>query len=117
MKKVRRLLLVAMVLALAVCVQADVVTYESITVAASSIGFTSTTITPLGLPQKERCVGRLETGEIRYRVDGTDPTTTEGILVEPLEVIEITRHEFLFKFRAIRTTATSGTLKFQCFDQ
>ena len=88
--------------------------YEAITVANTSIGFTTATYVPTSGDLKSHharvAVMRLETGPIRYRMDGTDPTTTTGVLMNPLDTL-VVRGEFNIRnFRAIRTTATSGSL-------
>ena len=92
-------------------------TYESITVANASIGFTDATINPPGYMQQNHCEGRLETAEIRYRWDGAAPTTTEGIVLQPLEMLTISTNEDAAKLRMIRTGSTSGVIKFTCWAQ
>lgn len=57
----------------------------------------------------------LETAEIRFTTDGTAPTTTVGIPLEPYQSITIQGKDDLTRFRAIRTTSTSGSLKVQYF--
>jgi len=93
--------------------QSRAVSYESITVADTAIGITPSTLT-LVLANGQ-CSGRLETGQIRFRVDGTDPTDSEGILLEVGELIKVTQLTNLLAFKAIRTGATSGVLKIHCF--
>jgi hypothetical protein len=90
--------------------------YESITVANTAVGFTATTLrpNPSGLPQAMQCGGRLETAQIRYRYDGSAPTSSEGELLEVGDRITISGNENLRKFLAIRTGGTSGVLKMTC---
>ena len=80
--------------------------YESITVADSAIGGTSATYLTA-----TRAEMTLETAQIRIRVDGTDPTSSEGHLVEVGDVIVLTSASQISNFKAIRTGASSGVLK------
>lgn len=86
------------------------IAFEQITVANVSIGFTAATITPGGLPEATIASCRLETAEIRWRIDGQVPTTTVGTLLEIGDTIVITGHDSLVRFRSIRTGGSSGTL-------
>lgn len=54
---------------------------------------------------------RLETADIRVTTDGTAPTTTAGILIHNDETGWLTEPEEVRRFLAIRTTATSGSLR------
>lgn len=87
--------------------------YEAITVADTAIGFTAANVaTDRGDrkdPQKAICT--LETAQIRFRIDGGDPTTTVGHVLNPGDVVEITGPADMINFRAIRTGSTSGSLK------
>lgn len=80
--------------------------YESITVAATALGLTAASIN-----NKNLAFLTLETAEIRYRLDGTAPTSAEGHLLEPGDVLELFGSNVLANFKAIRTGATSGVLK------
>ena len=80
--------------------------YESVTVAASAVGLTSGTY-----DDATRAEITLETAQIRFRVDGTNPTSGEGHLVEVGDVIRLTSAAQIANFKAIRTGATSGVLK------
>lgn len=91
-------------------------TYESITVAATAIGLSASTYTPASAPsQMATCLARLETAEIRYRMDGTDPTASEGFLLEVGESLPIMGAPEMARIKFIRTGTTSGTLKVQCW--
>lgn len=85
--------------------------YESVTVAAAAVGLTSATFQPGGATPARRAVLTLETAQIRYRYDGINPTATEGHLLEVGDVLTLSGIPNLLQFRAIRTGATSGTLK------
>lgn len=90
------------------------VTFETITIADSAIGFTSTTLRPTGGVPMQRCFGKLETAQVRWRYDGTDPTTTIGLLVDIGDVVEISGAAYLQATRFIRTGSVSGVINFQC---
>jgi hypothetical protein len=55
-----------------------------------------------------------ETGQIRFTVDGTAPTTTVGRVANAGDTIEIALSDWT-KFRAIRATGTSGSLQGDCW--
>lgn len=93
----------------------DYVTYESVTVAATSIGITSTIINPVGQPQQRACSARLETAQVRFRYDGTAPTAAEGTLLEVGEILDMRDVQTATAIRFIRTGATSGVLKVTCW--
>ena len=80
--------------------------YESVTVADSAIGLTSGTY---GDATKAEMT--LETAQIRVRKDGSDPTSSEGHVVEIGDVIVLNSAADLATFKAIRTGAVSGVLK------
>lgn len=84
---------------------------EPITVANTAIGFTDATIAAgAGHPAATVATCRLETAAIRYRIDGTAPTASVGLIVNPLESFTVVGNDTLRAFLAIRTTATSGAL-------
>ena len=84
--------------------------YESITVADSAIGLTAAKYL-----DAEHAEITLETAQIRFRLDGTDPTSSEGHLVEVGDVITLNSAAQIAIFRAIRTGSTSGVLKVTYF--
>jgi 2-phospho-L-lactate guanylyltransferase (CobY/MobA/RfbA family) len=84
--------------------------YESITVAATAIGVSTTVYAPVG-GRATKAFFTLETGQIRIRYDGTSPTSTEGHLVEVGQSFELDGATNIQQFRAIRTGQTSGVLK------
>ena len=84
--------------------------YESITVSGTAIGFTSSKITTSNYNvRKAYCT--LETANIRYRTDGTNPTGAEGHLMEVSGKITFDGRDEIINFSAISTTAINGTLK------
>jgi hypothetical protein len=80
--------------------------YESITVAATAIGCTAATYL-----DATRAEMTLETAQIRMRVDGTNPTSSEGHLVEVGDIISLRSAKQISQFKGIRTGAVSGVLK------
>jgi len=84
--------------------------YESVTVEDSAIGLTSATYL-----DATRAEMTLETAQIRYRVDGTNPTSSEGHPVYVSDVIILDSAAQIAGFKAIRTGATSGVLKVTYF--
>lgn len=94
--------------------QTNRVTFENITFAGSSLGFTGTTIRPSGEPEMTVCTGKLETAQIRIRWDGTAPTASVGEPVDVGDVLTIRGLAYLTDFRGIRTGATSGVVQFHC---
>jgi hypothetical protein len=84
--------------------------YESITVAAIAIGGT-----PATYDDAVRVEITLETAQIRYRVDGTNPTASEGHLVEVGDIITLKSASQIANFMAIRTGGMSGVLKITYF--
>ena len=85
--------------------------HESITVAATAIGFTSGTITPAATKPASRAFVTAETAQMRYTYDGTTPTSTVGHLLDIGDILIIEGIVNVQNFRAIRTTNDSGTLK------
>ncbi len=102
MKKILLILIFLLIPILAFGIQ-----YESITVTDTAIGFTTAKIAN----NNSRAVCTAETAQMRFRIDGINPTSTEGHLFEVGQVLEIFNNVDIVKFRAIRTGATSGVLK------
>ena len=107
----RRTLLLCIALALGATLTAQTryIALEQIAVAGTAIGFTAATITPPGQPMATQAVCRARTAEMSWRVDGGTPTSTVGTLIEVGEVLVITGHDNLVRFKAIRT-GSSGSL-------
>lgn len=110
----RRRLAAAVALAVLVAVTAQAVDYlafEQITVAGTAGGVTAATVTSgNGHPQANTATCRLETAEIRYRIDGTAPTASVGTLLEIGDVLVLQGLDVILRFSAIRTTSTSAVL-------
>jgi hypothetical protein len=60
--------------------QGDAYDFETITVSSVAIGFTSSKVSSTGVPSAKAAIITIETNPLRYRYDGTAPTTTVGHL-------------------------------------
>ena len=84
--------------------------HETVTVGASAIGFTSTTITPSSGRPADRAFVTGETAQVRYTYDGTTPTSTVGHILDIGDILVIEGIVNVQNFKAIRTTGTSGSI-------
>lgn len=82
---------------------------ETVTVGATAVGLTSSTYA-----NKSKCLGRLETAQIRFWTDGTVPTAAVGILLEVGDTLELGVAEAR-NLQMIRTGATSGSFSVVCW--
>lgn len=103
MKRLSLIFIILMLLPVAIWAFTN---YESITVTNTAIGFTPAKILP-----SLTAYCSLETAQIRFRMDGTNPTSSEGHLMNPGDTIVIDGYSSIQKFMAIRTGSTSGVLK------
>jgi hypothetical protein len=79
--------------------------FEALSVGATAVEFTAATAL------SAKCAtAKVETAQIRYRTDGTDPTATVGVLADVGDIITVYGSADVQAFRAIRTGGTSGTL-------
>ena len=63
-----------------------------------------------GLETCTKATIMVETAPIRYRVDGSDPTASVGLLANAGDVLTLTGATELRLFRAIRSTAADATI-------
>ena len=88
--------------------------YESITVADTAIGFTAAKIAEKATIIQNsdrgptRCVVTVETAQLRYRYDGSDPTSAEGHILNINDVLVVVGPDAIKNFRGIRTGGTSA---------
>lgn len=89
---------------------------EDVTVSTTAIGFTVALVKHAdnGSIHPRTAIFRVETDEIRVRMDGTAPTASVGLLVSAGETIKITGEADILAFRAIRVT-TDATFFAQYF--
>jgi hypothetical protein len=92
---------------------------EAITIAAVSLGFTSSKINPTcagcipGQSKANLATCTLETGQIRVWSNGTAPTASVGMLVNAGTTFMVYGVDDVANFRGIRTGSTSGLLNCQ----
>lgn len=80
--------------------------FESITVSTTAIGCTAATHAGAS-----HAVITVEDQAIRYRVDGTDPTSNVGHEALDYDVITLASSDQIQKFKAIRRDGTDATLR------
>jgi hypothetical protein len=83
--------------------------FQKLTVSNSAVGFTLPSS-----PQVRSVIFGCETDQIRFKVDGTSPDSTTGLLVNAGDVVEITNVDMINNFKAIRVT-TDATLQITYF--
>lgn len=83
--------------------------FESITVAATAVGFTAATITPSTFGPAQRAVVTVETAQVRYRIDAA-PTATVGHILNAGDVLVLEGINNINSVRFIRTGATNATI-------
>lgn len=91
----------------------DAFAFESITVSSTAIGFTSATYAP-ATGSAELALVYTETDEIRWRVDGSDPTGSVGHLESAAAKFYVCGKHNLATWKAIRVT-TDATLRVTYF--
>lgn len=80
--------------------------FETVTVGTTAIGVTASS----GDNVAHRAVMTVETAQIRFRYDGTDPTSTVGHLANVGDRLTLEGRANIRRFRAIRTGGTSASL-------
>ena len=93
-------------------IQSPLVTFafESITVTDSATRLTIANVRGSGAPAEKAFI-TVEVASIRYRDDGSDPTSSIGHLVFIGDTVSLDSRDKIEKFRAIRTGSTSATLR------
>ena len=113
MTMTRRLFLVALVagiVGLTVPVRAQRLSYEQLTIAGTAVS-----ITPATYANKRGCYIRIATAEVRYRPDGTAPTSTVGVPLQVGDVLPLPNIADIPFYSFIRTTSTSGVGEIVCW--
>ena len=80
--------------------------YEDLTVGATAVGFTSATY-----GAADYASVYVESGPIRFRLDGGTPTASVGDTLEQGDRIVLESQEEVSRFRAIRRDSISATLR------
>lgn len=94
--------------------QQGVSTYEKIAVGATAVGLATTTTNPTGR-QMNTCTARVETASVRFRDDGTNPTSDVGYLLDDDNVLEISTNAIARAIRFISTTSTTAVVNVRCY--
>lgn len=85
--------------------------FENIASAATAKALTAAKVNPTGLRGADRVIITLEsTEDIRWRMDGTAPTSSVGHLTAKGTSLIIEGHENISNFQFISTSATAGSL-------
>lgn len=84
--------------------------YEEIEVAGTAVGLTSTKYSPSGSSIAKQAMCVVEGGQdIRFRLDGTDPTSSTGTILSSADVIYLKTYTDVSQVKFIRASLTSGT--------
>lgn len=81
--------------------------FESLAVAGSAVGFTAGTIGG----NRTHALITCETAAVRFRFDGTDPTSSVGHLLEKGDIMVCESQQQVTNIRFIRKTGQSATLQ------
>jgi len=79
--------------------------FETITVSSTAIGFTTAKIQPSGQTPGVMAVITLATNDVRWRVDGVDPTAGVGHAFAATTSLTVCGLQSLQQFRMIRQSA------------
>lgn len=91
-------------------------TFQALTVDNTSGGVAISAATlSSGGTQMNYCEGRVETAQIRFRDDGTAPTTTVGTVLEIGDLWRAWSNQTAGATKFIRTGSTSATLDIRCY--
>lgn len=106
-----RVLLAIAIVALTVPVTAQrIASFEALAVTNTAVGITASKLTGMA-----GCTARLETAEVRFRSDGTAPTSAVGTLLEIGDVLTFTNILDASATTFIRTGAVSAVLDVSCW--
>ena len=83
--------------------------FQTLTVSTTVVGFNSE-IFKAGLEKAQRATITVETAGIRYRVDGGEPSSIVGLLVNNGDIITLDNFNEINLFKAIRSGAADATL-------
>jgi len=84
--------------------------YESITVSNTVKMFNETNYKS-GSDYAKRALITVEDAQIRWRYDGTNPTSSEGHLSNPMDTIVLTGTDNIKNFRVIRKGSTDANIR------
>ena len=93
-------------------------TFEVLAVSTSSIGITATTLRPAGVALENNfCSVYVADAGIRFRFDGTAPTTSVGVIAADGDIISVDNSEQARAIRFIRDDAADAALQIHCWRQ
>ena len=90
--------------------EGDIMAFEEIAVNGNVTALNSDIYAPADGAQGAKAVITVEGGDMRYRLDGQDPTIDSGHLLRDGAVLELKSIYSIRKFRVINTTETAGKL-------
>ena len=82
--------------------------FETITVSTAAIGFTASILA--SDPKPKKIIITVETQQIRYRMDGTDPSATVGHLLNPMDSLVLEGYSQLNGTKFIRKGSADATI-------
>ena len=88
----------------------DTFAFEALSVTGAAARFTSSTEDPSDGQPAISATFQVQVAQIRYRLDGTDPTAAVGVLAQVGDEITIWGRRDIQSFRAIRTGGASAIL-------
>ena len=80
--------------------------YESLTVDDTAIELTAATYGTL-----EKALITVENAPIRFRIDGENPTSEEGHILNSGDTLKLDTNDDIASFKAIRTTNTDADIR------
>ena len=84
--------------------------YEEIEVAGTAVGLTSTKYSPSGSSIAKQAMCVVEGGQdIRFRLDGTNPTSATGTILSSADVIYLKTYTDVSQVKFIRASLSSAT--------
>jgi hypothetical protein len=83
--------------------------FESVTVSSTATNINLPTYDIMDIQTK--AIITVEDANIRFKIDGNNPTTTEGHLADIGDIIKLTSNEEIENFRAISTTSNDATIQ------
>ena len=93
-------------------------TFEALTVSTSAVGITNAILRPPGQGlQNNFCTAYVAGANVRYRFDGTAPTTSVGAIASSGDTVSIDNLEQASAIRFIRDDSVDATLEIHCWRQ
>ncbi len=85
--------------------------YESLTISTAAVQLTVANYTDSNGELAKQAIITIEDAQLRWRVDGTDPTASEGHLQNPFDVIVLKGTQNIQNFSTIRKGSTDATIR------